>query len=260
MKTLTPFYPPSFTTHLDTHRSLRTRLVGVFFLLLVLLPIPVASIAYGQVLPSDLISSAIQEKRTIVRIKVTPISDAMLDQWTDFFSEKERRALSLTTAQVSEVLYLGSIPVKIGQSLLLSEATKQSYLGTDDEFPSSEEDAEYPITSAAFLQEGHEYLYIVGTINKYAKKSGKKKATFSVISELERKGIFEIVSSDDDKGFIPAVTETELEEIKALIPPPSPKAQSQSMNSASTTQPIRLPQTKLAQRVAKKLAAQGKAP
>lgn len=220
--------------------------VSIAYLLSLLLP---TASAYGEgALPSDIITQAIKENRTILQIRGTPVTDKVLEQWVLFFNESERRKLNLATAQVVKVLRKGrSAGIRPGQSLLVSEATNLTY-SLPHEHNGIPMDDEHPIESAASLEQGAQYLYIVDQVQTVKKKRGKDKASFSIARELNRKGIFKIVSDEKAREMVPTITTAELKDLMPLFSNQTVKGRSkiQAMSAAA-------PQTKLGARVAKKL-------
>jgi hypothetical protein len=204
-------------------------------------------------LPSDIITQAIKEDRTILQIRGTPVTDREIERWVWFLSESERRALNLTTAQVVKVLRRGrTAGIRPGQSLLISEAATFTYIDEHDHNGISG-DEEHPIQSAAALEEGAQYLYIVDQVQTINKKRGKEKASFSIARELNRKGVFKIVPPKAQRGMEPTITTAELNELMPLFGPNREKGRSKVQAMSSSAQ-----KTKLGERVAKKLEATNK--
>ena len=199
-------------------------------------------------LPSDIITQAIKEDRTILQIRGTPVTDRDLERWVLFLRESERRTLNLTTAQVVKVLRKGRIAgIRPGQSLLISEADTFTYVDEHDHNGISS-DEEHPIESAAALEEGAQYLYIVDQVQTIEKKRGKERASFSIARELNRKGVFKIVPPYAPRGMEPTITTGELKDLMPLFGPTRKKGRSKVQAMSGPTQ-----KTKLGARVAKKL-------
>ena len=168
--------------------------------------------------PSALVGRAVKENRPIMTIRATATTDAEIERWCVFFSDDERRQRNFTTARVVKVLHPGTYAFKTNEELLLSEAAQHTFSMVDHKHESDEE-KEPAFASSALVAEGEEYLYIVDQVETVKKIAGSEHATFSILTELDRKGIFKIVPDEEKNDFIPTVTRSEVAELETMLAP-----------------------------------------